>query len=246
VLTVIAGALGWRGAFVVLSGLALVIALILSSILRREEKTGGSQFSLADISSAYRLILRDQSSLILVVAASLENTGVNVMWTYYGAFYVQQHGFGVDQIGWVSLAAGLGVLLGQTAAGTRLGGRPKILFIVGCAGSGSLIGLSVMLAIPPSAAITLMAIGWLLHGLVMVSTVVLLVGQSPAGRATTLTFYGSAMSLGMAMGAVLGGLALSVAGFFALGVCTLILPMASVVILSFRPPAVAAVAPPST
>jgi len=225
-LTVIAGALGWRGAFVVLSGLALVIAVILLRILRREEETGGTQISLADIPSAYRPILRDQSSLILVIAACLENTGVNVMWTYYGAFYVQQHGFGVEQVGWVSLAAGLGVLVGQTAAGTRFGGRPQVLFIVGCAGSGSLIGLSVILAIP-SSAITLMAIGWLLHGLVMVSTVVMLVGQSPAGRATTLSFYGSAMSLGMAMGAVLGGLALTVAGFFALGLSTLILPMAS-------------------
>ena len=234
-LTVIAGAFGWRGAFVVLSGLTFVIALILSSMLRREEKIGGTQFSLADIASAYRPILRDRSSLILVVAACLENTGVNVMWTYYGAFYVQQHGFGVEQVGWVSLAAGLGVLLGQTAAGTRFGRRPQILFIVGCAGSGSLIGLSVMLAIPASDSITLMIIGWLLHGLVMVTTVVLLVGQSPVGRATTLSFYGSAMSLGMAMGAVLGGLALALAGFFALGVCTLILPIGSVVLLSFRP-----------
>jgi hypothetical protein len=38
-----------------------------------------------------------------------------------------------------------------------------------------------------------MAAGWLMHGLVMVSTVVLLVGQSPAGRATTLTLYGAAL-----------------------------------------------------
>jgi predicted MFS family arabinose efflux permease len=159
---------------------------------------------------------------------------------------VQQHGFGVEQVGWVSLAAGLCVLLGQTAAGTRFGGRPQFLFIVGCAGSGSLIGLSVMLAIPASDAITLMTIGWLLHGLVMISTVVLLVGQSRAGRATTLYFYGSAMSLGTAIGAVLGGLALALAGFFALGVCTLILPIGSVVLLSFRAPAVASVAPPST
>jgi DHA1 family inner membrane transport protein len=78
-LTVIAGAFGWRGAFVVLSGLAFVIALILSSMLRREEKIVGTQFSLADIASAYRPILRDRSTLILVVAACLENTGVNVM-----------------------------------------------------------------------------------------------------------------------------------------------------------------------
>jgi hypothetical protein len=46
---------------------------------------------------------------------------------------------------------------------------------------------------PCSAAVACMAAGWLMHGLVMVSTVVLLVGQSPAGRATTLTLYGAAL-----------------------------------------------------
>jgi predicted MFS family arabinose efflux permease len=55
--------------------------------------------------------------MILLIAACVENIGVNAMWTYYGAFYVQRYGFGADQVGWVSLAAGLGVLIGQTAAG---------------------------------------------------------------------------------------------------------------------------------
>ena len=57
----------------------------------------------------------------MIVAACLEHAGVWAMWTYYGAFYVQQHAFSTQQVGWVSLAAGLGVLLGQTAAGGRLG-----------------------------------------------------------------------------------------------------------------------------
>jgi predicted MFS family arabinose efflux permease len=80
---------------------------------------------------------------------------------------------------------------------------------------------------------TLMASGWLLHGLTMVSAVVLLVGQSSAGRATMLTLYGSAMSFGMALGAVFGGLALAMAGYFALGACTMALPIGSAVLISF-------------
>jgi len=189
--------------------------------------------SVREIFAAYRPVLRDRPSLILIVAAALENTGVNAMWTYYGAFYLQRHGFNIEQVGWVSLAAGFGVFLGQIAAGTRLGERPHALFIGGCAGSGSLIGLSVMLGLPATAAMALMATGWLLHGLTMVSAVVLLVGQSPAGRATILTLYGSAMSLGMALGAVFGGVALAVADYFALGVCTMALPIASAILVSF-------------
>jgi predicted MFS family arabinose efflux permease len=89
-----------------------------------------------------------------------------------------------------------------------------------------------MLSMPAIAAITLMAAGWLMHGMVMVSTVVLLVDRSPAGRAVTLTLNGSAMSLGMALGAGLGGLVLAGAGYLALGVCALALPLASAALVS--------------
>jgi predicted MFS family arabinose efflux permease len=232
-LTLIAGLVQWRGAFVLVSGLALIVALILWRLMRQGESPITARNSLNEIFSAYQPIMRDRPSLILIVAAALENTGVNTMWTYYGAFYIQRHGFSIEQVGWVSLAAGFGVFLGQMAAGTRLGGQPHALFVGGSAGSGSLIGLSVMLALPASTAMTLMASGWLLHGLTMVSAVVLLVGQSSAGRATMLTLYGSAMSFGMALGAVFGGLALAMAGYFALGACTMALPIGSAVLISF-------------
>jgi predicted MFS family arabinose efflux permease len=73
-----------------------------------------------------------------------------------------------------------------------------------------------------------------MQGLVMVSTLVLLVAHSPAGRATTLTLNCSAMSFGMALGAGLGGIALAGAGYFALGMCTVALPLVSVVLVSIR------------
>ena len=236
VLTAIAAALDWRGAFIALSGLALAVTLTLWKTLCRDEAAGTGEIGLKCMFTAYRPIIRHRSSLILIVAACLENAGVNAMWTYYGAFYVQQYAFSTEQVGWVSLAAGLGVLIGQTAGGGWLGGNPRLLFIVGCAGSGLLIGLSLMLPLPSAAAITLMAAGWVMHGLLMVSAVVLLVDQSPGGRATTLTFYGSATSFGMSLGAALGGLALAGSGYFALGMCTAALPLAAAILVWFRRP----------
>jgi len=230
-LTASAAAWHWRGAFLVLSGLALATTLRLWRLLSRDEAPGCGPVRLTSILAAYRPLVRHRASLTVIVAACLEHAGVWAMWTYYGAFYVQQHAFTTQQIGWVSLAAGLGVLLGQTAAGGRLGGRPRRLLIIGCLGSGLLIGLSLLLPLSALAAVALMAAGWLMHGLVMVSTVVLLVDQSPAGRATTLTLYASAMNFGVALGAALGGLALAQAGYVALGLCTLALPLVSAVLV---------------
>jgi len=235
-LTAIAAALTWRGAFVMLSGLALATALLLWRMLSQDEAPGREPVRLTGILAAYRPLVGHRVSLTCMVAACLEQAGVWVMWTYYGAFYVQQHALTTQQVGGVSLAAGLGVLLGQTAAGGRLGRRPGYLVLAGCAGAGPLIGLSLLLPLPALAAVACMAAGWLMHGLVMVSTMVLLVGQSPAGRATTLTLYGAAMNLGIALGAALGGLALARGGYIALGLCTLALPLvAAILIWGCRP-----------
>jgi predicted MFS family arabinose efflux permease len=149
---------------------------------------------------------------------------------------VQRYGFGADQVGWVSLAAGLGVLIGQTAAGGRVGEHPRLLFIAACVGSGSLIGLSLIRPLPAVATIILMAAAWLTHGVVMVSTVILLVDRSPAGRAVTLTLNSSAQSFGWAVGAGTGGIVLAAAGYVALGLWTLVLPLGSALLIFIRQP----------
>jgi predicted MFS family arabinose efflux permease len=107
---------------------------------------------------------------------------------------------------------------------------------VGCVGSGSLIGLSLILSLPAVAAITLMGAGWLTHGVVMVSTVVLLVDRSPAGRAVTLTLNSSAQSFGWAVGAGTGGIVLAAAGYVALGLWTLVLALVSALLIFIRRP----------
>ena len=77
---------------------------------------------------------------------------------------------------------------------------------------------------------------WLAHGVVMVSTIVLLVDSSPAGRAVTLTLNTSAQSFGWAVHAGTGGLVLAAAGYVALGLWTLVLPLASVLLIFIHRP----------
>ena len=107
-----------------MSVLALVLALILLRIMTQEKSTGAARRSLDEILSANQPVLRDRLSLILILAACSENIGVNTMWTYYGAFYVERHGFNVKEVGWVSLAAGF---LASFSARRRLDADTKRL-----------------------------------------------------------------------------------------------------------------------
>ena len=224
-LTMLATVFSWRGAFLVISALGVGIALTARYVVGPDETASADRdIRLRGIFAGYQPLLQNRPTVILLIAACIENIGVNAMWTYYGAFYVQRYGFAADQVGWVSLAAGLGVVIGQTAAGGRLGAHSRLLFIAGCLGSGTLIGLSLILPLPVVAAITLMAAGWLTHGMVMVSTVVLLVDRSPAGRAVTLTLNSSAQSFGWAVGAGTGGIVLAAVGYVGLGLLTLAVP----------------------
>jgi predicted MFS family arabinose efflux permease len=161
-LTAIAGAFQWRGAFIVVSGCALAVALILWRILSCDHESMGSEVRLKSILAAYRPLIRDHASLILIVAACLENAGVNAMWTYYGAFYVQQYSFSTEQVGW-DHATGAVIATRSGGQRRRATGRASVLFIVVVRFRAAL-GLSLILPLPAAAAVVLMAAGWLMHG----------------------------------------------------------------------------------
>jgi hypothetical protein len=57
--------------------------------------------------AAYGPLVQHWTRVLLIAAAGLEQAGTWVMWTYYGAYYVERHAFNTRQVGWVSLAGGL-------------------------------------------------------------------------------------------------------------------------------------------
>jgi predicted MFS family arabinose efflux permease len=64
----------------------------------------------------------------------------------------------------------------------------------------------------------------------------LLAAETPAARATTQTLNGSALSLGLALGAALGGLALSLGGYPAIGLCALGFTLAAAWLVAWSRP----------
>jgi DHA1 family inner membrane transport protein len=219
-LTAIAAGLGWRAAFLVAAGAAAGLVVVVSAVLPAPSRSNSGAGALrGDFVAEYRELIGHGSTRGVIIATFLLSAGGWLVWTYLGAFLIETHGFSTPEAGWAWLVVGVGLLAGGLAGGSPLGKAPlrPVLAVAGI-GAGVCLGSGFGLAIAGWAAVGLIALGTLLHGVTQVASAVLLSQETPGGHAATMTVRGSAQSLGAALGAGLGGAILPLAGFGALGV----------------------------
>jgi predicted MFS family arabinose efflux permease len=151
---------------------------------------------------------------------------------------VEHHGFSVPGAGLAYMLVSLGVLPGTLAAGRRLGRLPLRPLLVG---SRLAMGLLIAAAVAPPvggpASVALMALSSVMLGIGAGATNTLLLGETPAGTATTMTLNQMANSLGGAAGAALGGLLLATRGYPALGLSALVGFAAAAALIAWSAPA---------
>jgi predicted MFS family arabinose efflux permease len=220
---------GCRGAFLVLALLGLAaLALAWRALPPDAGPEASRPGTLRDTLTAHGPLVRHRPTLGLVGAALLANIGIWTLLTYLGAFLADHYQFSTPAIGWAYLVHGLGFCAGTVAAGGRLGRAPLRPLLIGTlAGQGVLMALAFVLPVGPLAAVGLVALAMVLSGLGVVASATLLMGETPAGRATTMALNQTAMALGATGGGVLGGLALTVGGAHALGLLILVVSLAA-------------------
>jgi DHA1 family purine base/nucleoside efflux pump-like MFS transporter len=223
ILTSIDAALGWRAAFV---GLALLVVavLVLGRLAIAPDRADRTEPPrVGAVFRSYAPLFGHRPTLGLIGASALSAMGVWTMLTYLGAFYVQQHSFTTQQVGWAYLLIAISVVPGTLAAGGRLGRLPQRPLLVGSqVGLGLLMAAALTLPAPSAVAIGLMTVAGVMAGIGLVATSTLLTEETPAGRATTMVLNRSAISLGTAVGSATGGLLLALSGYGALGASTLL------------------------
>ena len=220
-LTAVAGLADWRAAFFLVGALALATVPLLRQVPIAATVRSASSPRLATILTAYAPLVRHRPTLALVGQVFLGSVGTWATFTYLGAYLAQQHGFGAREVGVGYLVVGVGTVLGAKSVGTRLGSRPRLLLLASRVAGSALLGAALILPLPALAAVALLALGALVHTANSVAAGSLLAGESPTGRATTLTFNNAAMSLGVAAGGAIGGAALAVGGYRAVGFVSL-------------------------
>jgi DHA1 family inner membrane transport protein len=217
-LTAVAAATIWRGAYVVVLAAYLLAGALIALRLARDPRPVG-HFTARTVLVAYRPLLHDRGMLALYGASTLRALGWMGPFTYLGAFYAERHGLALGRIGLAYMIASIGMFLGNLAAGRWLGGVDLRRAFAATTAFLALCWAAVFtlpLATPQVVAVATVAafasgIGW-------IALTTLLAAETAAGLGTTMTLNGSAFALGSALGSAAGGLLIGVGGYALLGV----------------------------
>jgi predicted MFS family arabinose efflux permease len=252
--TAIGAVAGWRSAFLalgLLGGVAIVLMLWLlppdgpesrangpddeaerrggpasrtDGTAARAGRRGAGRLSL----KAFAPIFADRPTLWLYGSSIARNLGVWAFVTYLGAYLVEMHALSAAEVGWAFTATGLGNFAGSVATGGPLG-RIGLRVLAVAAPLVIAVSLAAVVMAPLGmvAVLVLLAVGFVGNGVSIVAHNTLMVGGSPAGRATTTSLNQTCMSLGGAVGGSVGGLLLATGGFPALGALTLVCNLAA-------------------
>jgi predicted MFS family arabinose efflux permease len=236
-LTTVGEYAGWRGAFLTLAVIAAGAAVLVWIGLGPDTDASAAPFRLRDLIVPYRPIMRHRPTILFLAASLVSNIGQWNVSTYQGAFWIGEHHLTLQQVGWAALVQGIGGLAGSWLMSTPLGRvSPRRLLVYNRLGSGLLMAAPFLLPLPTLAAVICFALAYVLGGMGTIASTLAL-ADAPTARATVLTLNGAAWSVGIALGAASGGLALVLGGYIALGVCALTtLVVASwLLLLSDRP-----------
>ena len=223
-LALVAGLLGWRGGQ---AALALLWRLL------PPDTMPPARPRLRGVLAAYAPLADHAPTLGLVGAALLGTAGTWVVVTYLAAFLVQVHGLPEQPAGLAYLLPGLGYLVGTVATGGPLGRSGLRPLLIGARVLQAGLLASVIL-LPVGGAGTILPLVFLsgvMTGVSNVAGMTLVAGESPTGRATTMTPYQTGQALGVAAGSALGGLLLAVGSYPALGLGAPLLGLAAALLV---------------
>jgi len=224
---------GWRSAFIAVTAGACVTAVLCVWIVPTLREAVANDESSATYADVWRVFVSGSAVRNLIGASLLSSAGTWTVWTYIGAFFAQQHSAGLQYVSAVYLVCGVGLLVGNVVVARLLRHRAPLRVLLICRLAAAILyGLALSIPLGAVAATAVLATAMFCVGTSQVVTADMLVGASTAGRATVLAVNGSALSLGAALGAGLGGAALALGGYAAISGCAGLVSVLGVVALA--------------
>ena len=232
--TFIGSSFGWRSAFALVAALGLLAIILLVKTSLRDP-----QVPLVPARTWFRLF-RQPQPMLTVMTTVLSMAGQYSLFTYIAALLARSHGIGPNGLSALLIWFGIAGVAGNAATGKWVdrAGADR----VATAGIGILLIAFMLLAFSAaSLAFTALALGLWGGAAFSVGTAqqARLVKQDSRLASATLAMNTSALYVGQAGGAVLGGIAISFFGFDCVvwtGVMLLVAALATSIWESFLPP----------
>ncbi|SEG84711.1 MFS transporter [Marinobacterium lutimaris] len=222
--TLAADAIGWRGAFALLAALSLLIALLIylsMPTVKTNERVAASHQA---------RILKDPYFLGNVALSVLVFTAMFAGYTYLAEVLESSAGIASGQVGWWLMGFGAVGLIGNWLGGLWVDQKPLLstalfclLLALGMAGSMALVEAPLWFAL---------ALGvWGIANTALYPLCQVRVMKAASGaQALAGTINVSAANAGIALGAIIGGVAISVWGVANIGYLSAALALASAVV----------------
>ncbi len=217
-LTAVAALTYWRGSFVFVA-LMLALALVVATRRLPDAPRAAATVTRPSLKAIYQPIFASALMRRLYLAAVLRAVGFAGPMIYLGAFYENEHGLTVQQIGFALTASGIGIFAGNLAAGGRWLDRWPLasVYVLTTGVLGFCWFFIYTLQAPTLAVVAIVALTTFIGGLSFTSHTSLLASATTGGAATTMTFLTSIIGFGIALGVALNGAILSLGGYPAIG-----------------------------
>lgn len=223
---VFADYVGWRGVFVLLAGLYLVVGLLLLRDLvgsRVPAPVLGGRLDLATMAARYLDLCRRPHARLVLLVVAVEGLVVFGSFTFIAAWLRLDYGLDYLVVGGILGFFGLGGLIYAGVAGrlvARLGQRG--LVTIGGLGVGACFALLAVDPPLPMVPVVITALGlgfYMMHNTLQVNAT----QMAPEMRGLAVAVFAAVFFIGQALGAWLGGVVVDAAGYAALFAGTAVL-----------------------
>jgi predicted MFS family arabinose efflux permease len=218
-LTAVAAATIWRGAYVVIIAAYVVAILLVLRGVAPDRRPEPGRFSTQTVLDAYRPLASDGSMRQLYASSAARGIGWFGPLIYLGAFYTDVHDLSLRQVGLAYMVASVGLFLGNLAAGewlARFDLRRTCALTTTILGAGLLATFTLPLSALPTVA--LVTVTTFCAGVGWVNLTTLMAANTAAGPGTTMTLNVSIYTLSSAASVAVAGALISLGGYTLLGV----------------------------
>ena len=216
-LTVIGSTTSWRLALIS-CGLAIAAAALFAArVLPRDQRRVETPWDLSVFRDSYAPLLRDPTTVRLLLVTAIRSVCWIGFLTYMGAFLSEAQNLSTRQIGIVYMIGATGFAIGCSIAGRKFGPeRTRQAVGIGLVAS-AILTLAAVNASSPWLAVAFITLLAMASAVVGIGATFLVSTASPAEQGTTMLLNGSMVSFGTAAGAAIGGGLIALNGYPALG-----------------------------